>query len=670
MPPPKERYSRPMGISFAAGWIAAFVCLFHAAARGADASPGPQRPWNKDVIYFALTDRFLDGDPENNVPAGSDPILYDKSQTNIGRYHGGDLRGLELALKSGYFKALGVTALWITPPVRNVWYSGSDLGGPKTGYHGYWTQDFLDIDPHLVSRKSLDGKREYPDTRDGRMQCYKDFVALAHSQGIKVIQDIVLHHAGPVFYYDANGNGQFDFDQKDEWIAPFKREGQYDDARWAEVPKWDMHRTAPDGPETILGYNVNTSGVLGEMETYERKGMNSDSLGKATGEEIESDFFSLRDLDTAPDSPNFDKLVNDFVEIYAFYAEKIGVDGFRIDTVKHVHHAFWDAFTERLRKRLGPERAKSLILFGEVYDGNPIKVGDYTYRGDSIADPKPCLDSLLDFPYCWAVRSYLRTDGKPYGDTHDLENAMLDLLPVPAGDARRPIYNSTPGADGLNSEQKIVNFIENHDGLNRFRVQGISERRNLLANGLLLTSPGIPCLYYGTEASLQDTLGRIGPDSESGRLTYIPAGDAAKLDAVRQSASFKTIAALCALRQKTPALTSSATSVLHGGDDAVDSANGVFAFARGGDGTEPVIVVFNASDKEQTVGGSGGGLKLVSTFGGPLFASGDKLERIPVAGFETPGDADGPVIVQGPVGAPQVQLRIGPETMSIYRKVR
>ena len=116
------------------------------------------RPWNHDVIYFALTDRFLDGDPANDVPAGSDPALYDAAQRDINRYHGGDLRGLEIALAAGYFEKLGVTALWITPPVRNVWNSAFDLGGAKTGYHGYWAQDFLDIDPHLTSARSLDGK--------------------------------------------------------------------------------------------------------------------------------------------------------------------------------------------------------------------------------------------------------------------------------------------------------------------------------------------------------------------------------------------------------------------------------------------------------------------------------------------------------------------------------
>ena len=115
------------------------------------------------------------------------------------RYLGGDLRGVEKAVQAGYFNDLGVTALWLTPVVKNVWRSGFDLGGWKTGYHGYWAQDWLDIDPHLTSRVSLTGEA-YSDDADGRMAHYRDFVKLAHSKGIKVIQDVVLNHAGPVFY--------------------------------------------------------------------------------------------------------------------------------------------------------------------------------------------------------------------------------------------------------------------------------------------------------------------------------------------------------------------------------------------------------------------------------------------------------------------------------------
>ncbi len=62
-----------------------------------------------------------------------------------------------------------MTALWITPPVKNVWRSGYDLGGWKTGYHGYWTQDFLDIDPHLTSAVSMKGEK-YPDDAEGRLR--------------------------------------------------------------------------------------------------------------------------------------------------------------------------------------------------------------------------------------------------------------------------------------------------------------------------------------------------------------------------------------------------------------------------------------------------------------------------------------------------------------------
>ena len=86
--------------------------------------------------------------------------------------------------------------------------------------------------------------------------------------------------------------------------------------------------------------------------------MSPGSLSASNGEEVLCDFLSLRDFDTNPQSEHFDALVDDFVEIYAFYIEVIGVDGFRIDTVKHVHHAFWDAFTSRLRDRLGPRKQR------------------------------------------------------------------------------------------------------------------------------------------------------------------------------------------------------------------------------------------------------------------------------------------------------------------------
>lgn len=644
------------------------VALFLALLPSLLAQGAPSRPWSEDVIYFALTDRFLDGDAANNVPAGSDPALYDKSQAGLGLYQGGDFRGLERAIASGYFEALGVTAIWITPPVRNVWCSPFDADGkPKTGYHGYWTQDFLDIDPHLVSRQSLDGSREYPDTRDGRMQHYRDFVALAHRHGIKIIQDIVCNHAGPVFFYDADGDGQPDLSKSEEWVPPFKTGGYYTDASWADIPKWGIRRTEPASPQTVLGREVPIGGSLGDLASYGRKGMSDGSLGATNGEEVQCDFFSLRDFWTAPDSAHFDRLVDDFVEIYAFYAETIGVDGFRIDTVKHVDHAFWDAFTERLRKRLGPARAKDLLLFGEVYDGNAAKVGAYTYRLDWPQDRAPSLDSLLNFPFCFAVRGYLRTGGPGYGKAGGIEDAFRSLRPEPPSGATRPDYNPTPGSDGLNAAQKIVNFVENHDGLNRFRVHGIGERRNLLANALVLAAPGIPCLYYGTEAALEDRDGRTDRDSETGRLTFLPAAQPGRLDAVRGSDSFKATAALIALRQKHPVLVSGAVSPLWVDNDSSPADDGVFAFARDGAGHDPVIVVLNASGEPRTAGIPGQPLRLVSAAGQPLLGKGDRLEPVPVEGFPAPAAAA--VEVAWEDGFPHATLPVAAESMSLYRRV-
>jgi len=518
------------------------------------------RSWTDEIIYFVLTDRFFDGDPD----------LYDPQQLDINCYHGGDLRGLELAIRAGYFEKLGISALWITPPVRNTWRSGYDLGGWKTGYHGYWAQDFLDIDPRLASRQSLDGE-DYPDSPEGRMRHYRDFVELAHSRGLKVVQDVVLNHAGPVFFYDADGDGEFDEEKKNEWVQPFRRDGYHGNASWASVPKWNLARTGPEGPRDLLGRRVPTSGVLAQLGTYGRRGFSSDSLGKSDGEEVMCDFFSLRDFWTGPGSSHFDQLVDEFVEIYSFYLTEVRVDALRIDTVKHVHHEFWDAFTERLRRRLGPA-AKEKLIFGEVYDGDPAVLGRYTWRSDWKQNPGPCLDSVLDFQFCFSARNFLRHPGGKFESPRDLEKALKNRRAAsPAG---RPFYHQSPGPDGLNGGDKAITFVENHDGLNRFRVHGVTERRNRLAQALVLTSPGIPCLYYGTEISQYDADGRIGQDGETGRATLFRSDHDHTWSQMLASSSFNDISRLTALRRKLPALRDGEFAALWVDSDGRDDDNG------------------------------------------------------------------------------------------------
>lgn len=590
------------------------------------------RPWSEDVIYFVMTDRFRDADTSNNIPKNSDPKLYDPTQKDINLYHGGDLRGLEKAIKSGYFNDLGVTALWLTPVLKNVWRSGYDLGGWKSGYHGYWTQDWLDIDPHLVSRESLDGKA-YSDDANGRMEHYRDFVKLAHSKGIKVIQDVVLNHAGPVFYYDADNDGVFDEGEKDEWVQPFKRDGYHANAKWADVPRWNVAKVQPDGPRELLGKTIETRGSLARLESYGRKGFSTDSLGKTDGEEVECDFFSLRDFWTDSKGEHFDALVDEFVTIYDFYLGHVGVDGLRIDTIKHVHHEFWDAFTERLRARLGAKAAEKL-LFGEIYDGNPEILGRYTWRSDWPASKEPGLDGVLDFQFCFSAREYLRHPDGQYGSPAALENALLTRT---SNDSKgRPFYNPNPGPDGLNAQQKIITFIENHDGLNRFRVAGVSERRNRLAQGLVLTLPGIPCIYYGTEFATPDADGKIGEDGETGRFTYFPRAGSPPIDEVKQSASFREISALTSLRKKLPVLRTGSFIPLwtDSGDDSSD--DGVLAYARASeDGESFAVVAINASGEARVTGTANQAINLPAS----LKTHGKQLRPVLTIGSESTGDA-------------------------------
>lgn len=536
--------------------LLAGLCLIPAIRVSADDRAA--RPWKNDVIYFVMTDRFHDGDPANNVPPGSDPKLYDASQQNINLYHGGDFRGLEKALADGYFNDLGISAIWITPPVRNAWMSIYDLGGSKSGYHGYWAQDFRDIDPHLTSQSSLSGK-PYKAGREGRLQHYKDLIDLAHKHDIKIVQDIVCNHIGPLFYYDLDGNGSHD-GRAEEWLPPYRAEGSYiDKARWADEPQWNVGKLA-------------TEGLLQNFDVYWGKGFSNDSLGKTDGEEQRCDFLSLRAINTSPDAVHFDKLVDEFVDIYYFYIDKLGVDGLRIDTVKHVHKEFWDAFTARLRKRLGPD-ADQLLMFGEVY-GNSID--DINYYAGSSSGPNRCMDSLLNFQFTWAVRDVLRNE--THGDVKKLAGFIERM---------NSGVKTTGRYDAKEMRQNTINFIGNHDGINRFLVNEVSEENHDLALAVLLTFEGIPCIYYGSELAVRDTQHGPHGDSETGRVTLFDNRGERGFDVRKYNPHFRMVSELIALRKKLPALVDGDIQVHSTGD-------GIIAWRRG-----DALVVLNCSNQPQ-----------------------------------------------------------------------
>lgn len=158
------------------------IFLFFSPLAGAD--EGQMRPWDEEIIYMVMTDRFFDGDPTNNNP---DNIEGSFDKDHLEAYHGGDFRGI--IDKVDYLKDLGITTLWITPIVKNINTNMmADKNDKQFAYHGYWASDFTKIDPHLGTEDDL-----------------KELIDVLHENGIKLMVDVVINHSG----YGTKNTGDF-----------------------------------------------------------------------------------------------------------------------------------------------------------------------------------------------------------------------------------------------------------------------------------------------------------------------------------------------------------------------------------------------------------------------------------------------------------------------------
>lgn len=185
-----KKLDRWSGVSraFIAGLLLALLGACAATPPAPEAAPEvsasrAQRgtDWREEIIYFALTDRFANGNPRNDD--GAPGPEGDAEPENPLAWHGGDFAGISQKIREGYFQKLGFTAIWISPVVLQVpaipVADGPNQGEMFAGYHGYWAEGFVTVDPHFGTLKEL-----------------KQLVRLAHSRGLKIIQDVVVNHAG------------------------------------------------------------------------------------------------------------------------------------------------------------------------------------------------------------------------------------------------------------------------------------------------------------------------------------------------------------------------------------------------------------------------------------------------------------------------------------------
>ena len=200
-----------------------------------------RHPFSDEVLYFAIPDRFDDGNPSNNCGAYDGPCVAGDTQENVlthgylpsdkGYYHGGDIAGLRERLP--YLEGLGVSAIWVGPIFRNkpVQSDTTNLYGHSSGYHGYWILDYLHVDPHLGTNA--------------------EFAALvddAHARGMKVFMDIVTNHTADVIQLEGHAGyrNKRDFPYRDVNGVAF------DDSDYAYAGQADY--TFPEVDESSFPY--------------------------------------------------------------------------------------------------------------------------------------------------------------------------------------------------------------------------------------------------------------------------------------------------------------------------------------------------------------------------------------------------------------------------------
>lgn len=438
--------------------------------------PRYTHPGAGQTFYFLLTDRFANGNPDNDrggIAGGARDHGFDPVQIN--HYHGGDFIGLTARLD--YLQQLGITAVWVTPPFRNQAVRIRGGNRASTGYHGYWILDFLHVDPHL-----------------GTDEDFTRFVQAAHARGMKVFLDIVANHTADVI----NFGGDTTF--IDPAKAPYRdAAGKIFDltavtANGVEMPAFpalSVEKSFAHVPQVPAGMEqAKNPAWLNDITLYHNRGNRSRT---APGSDVQGDFGGLDDVFT-----EHPRVVEGFIEVFSQWIERHGVDGFRIDTARHVNLEFWQAFVPALRNRGRELGHPGFLQFGEVYDtsGGGVALSRFS-TGTGL------LDTTLDFSFFAAARKFISKQG-----SSDVLRELFD------GDDH---YTDHDG-----NVHSVPTFLGNHDA-GRFAHFLQQDNPNappeLIANlvrlghGLLFLARGQPVVYYGDEQGLT---GR-GGDHEGAR---------------------------------------------------------------------------------------------------------------------------------------------------------
>lgn len=437
--------------------IAALGCQAMAAAAGSDYY-GTDEPFASEAVYFILTDRFVDGDPTNNQPeqGGANrtfnrPLAAPNGVTdNIG-YLGGDFRGI--LDHANYIRDMGFTSVWITPIVDNP--DEAFTGGNRIGEGFFADRGKTGYHGYWgVNFYRVDEHLESIDLR------FSDFTRRMRTEhGLKIVLDIVGNHGSPSFTMpvDQPGFGEI-------YDAAGRLRADHQNLRPEELdPENPLHRWFHREPD------------LAELSNFD---------------------------DTNPEVMDY------LVGAYLQWIDQ-GAEAFRIDTIRHVPHAFWREFTARIRAK-----HPGFFMFGESFDYDARKIAPHTR-------PENGGVSVLDFPVKAAMAEVFEKPGSDFA-------RLLEALHLDDGVYRNPY--------------ELMTFYDNHD----MARMNASEEGFIDANNWLFTARGIPVIYYGSEIAFM-----AGTKEHEGNRNYFGTENIAR---AREHRIRKALAGIARIRRESPAL--------------------------------------------------------------------------------------------------------------------
>ena len=325
---------------------------------GAAAALRPAMFWNNATVYFLLTDRFSNGNADNDLALG-------RAQDGavLRSFHGGDLAGVLRRLEEGYFDSLGVNVIWLTPFVEQIRGSVDEGTGKTYGFHGYWTRDWTAVEPALGTEDDL-----------------RALVDAAHRRGIRLLMDAVINHTGPVTPEDPQW--------PDDWVRTGPRCVYQDYVTTVDCTLVDNLPdilTDRDEPVEL------PQALLGKWEAE----------GRLDRELAELDAFF--DRTGYPRAPRYYvmKWLTDWVR-------ELGFDGYRMDTAKHFEESVAVELKREAErafadwKEANPEKALHglpFFLLGEVYNYDLSHGRDFDFGDRTVDFFDYGYDALINFGF-------------------------------------------------------------------------------------------------------------------------------------------------------------------------------------------------------------------------------------------------------------------------------